>query len=292
MEHNAVTEGGGLRDGGTGLRERSKARRRAAIIRAAFTLFAERGYQATTIADIAAAAEVAPRTVAMYFPSKQDIAMARFSATVDSLTCAMRGLAPGQSITEAVGRWLRTYEAAADRELTELALRMFAANPELNALRSAWMAATIAEGAALVARETGAAPGDPGPQMASVATAAILLELLDFPPGPRREEAITAAMRFLDAGIAALGTAASATDRSDPVGLSAFWRWDQVKPPEVGGPGLPVHPGVQPDEVDRGGRDVTFQDVLQQASGVLSLLACPKCHRPHGRAHRGAGGAA
>src|ERR1700678_1607255 len=106
----------GLQEIGTGpenagLRERSKARRRAAIIRAAFTLFAERGYQATTIAAIAAAAEVAPRTVAMYFPSKQDIAMARVSATVDSLTSAMRGLAPGQSITESVGRGRGAYEA-------------------------------------------------------------------------------------------------------------------------------------------------------------------------------------
>ncbi len=217
MDHSEPRENGSLPAGGQpegGLRERSKARRRAAIIRAAFTLFAERGYQATTIADIAAAAEVAPRTVAMYFPSKQDIAMARFTATMDSLTEAIRGLAPGQSVTEALGRWLRAYEAAADRDLTDLALRMFAANPELNALRSARMAETIAEGAVLVARETGAAPGDPGPRIASAAAAAILLELLDIPPGPRREKAITAAMRFLDAGIAALATAASTTDRS------------------------------------------------------------------------------
>ena len=62
-----------------GLRERSKARRRAAIIRAAYELFAERGYDATTVADIAEAAEVAPRTVAMYFPAKQDIALSRFA---------------------------------------------------------------------------------------------------------------------------------------------------------------------------------------------------------------------
>ena len=71
-----------------GLRERSKARRREAIIRAALELFADRGYDATTIADIAAAAEVAPRTVTMYFPSKQDIAMARFGQSVDELTDA------------------------------------------------------------------------------------------------------------------------------------------------------------------------------------------------------------
>jgi AcrR family transcriptional regulator len=261
MDHSELRENGGRPDGGAGLpegerpegglRERSKARRRAAIIRAAFTLFAERGYQATTIADIAAAAEVAPRTVAMYFPSKQDIAMARFTATVDSLTGAMRALAPGENITEAIGRWLRAYQAAADQELTELALRMFAANPELNALRSTRMAAIIAEGADLVARETGAAPGSPGPRIASVAAATILLELLDFPPGPRREEAITAAMRFLDAGIAGLGTAASTTDRSDPAGLLVFWRRDQVKPPRGGwsgsGRGLAGPPGAQAD---------------------------------------------
>src|ERR1700735_659292 len=73
-----------------GLRERSKARRRAAIIRAAYELFAERGYDATTVADIAEAAEVAPRTVAMYFPAKQDIALSRFSDGVASLTDAIR----------------------------------------------------------------------------------------------------------------------------------------------------------------------------------------------------------
>jgi hypothetical protein len=75
----------------TGLRERSKARRQAAIIRAAYELFAERGYDATTVADIAEAAEVAPRTVAMYFPAKQDIALSRFSDGVASLSASSSG---------------------------------------------------------------------------------------------------------------------------------------------------------------------------------------------------------
>ena len=84
---------------------------------------------------------------------------------------------------------------------------MFRANPELNALRTARMAAAIAEGAELVAADVGAAPGDVGPRLAAVAAGAILVELTDIPPGTRREEAITVATRFLDAGIATLGPA-------------------------------------------------------------------------------------
>ncbi len=187
-----------------GLRERSKARRREAIIRAALELFADRGYDATTIADIAAAAEVAPRTVAMYFPSKQDIAMARFSQSVDELTDALRDRSRGESGTAIVSRWLLD-GADGTEELKALSARMFAANPELNALRTARMASAIAEGAARIASDTGAAPGDPMPRIAAVATAAIVIELADIPPGPQREQATAVAMRFLEAGLATLG---------------------------------------------------------------------------------------
>jgi AcrR family transcriptional regulator len=188
----------------TGLRERSKARRRTAIVRAGLRLFAERGYDATTIADIARAADVAPRTVAMYFPSKQDIAMARFSQQVEALTDSLRERVPDQTIAEVIRRWLRAEEPGADRELHELSRRMFGANPELNALRGARMAAAIAEGAEMVAQETGLPPDHPGPRIAAVAAAAILVEVTDIPPGERREHAMDVAMRFLDAGIAGL----------------------------------------------------------------------------------------
>ena len=208
--------------GQTGLRERSKARRRGAIIRAALELFAERGYGATTIADIAAAADVAPRTVAMYFPSKQDIAMARFGQVADELTSALRGGGPGESVTVIMGRWLRTSGAGADgagadgagadgagaeQEVRELSRRMFAANPELNALRTLRMAAVIAESAVVITRATGAVPGDSGPRLAAAAAAAILIELYDLPAGVEREQATGTALRLLDAGIATLGSA-------------------------------------------------------------------------------------
>jgi AcrR family transcriptional regulator len=190
--------------GEAGLRERSKARRRAAIIRAALELFAERGYDATTIADIAAAADVAPRTVAMYFPSKQDIAMSRFTQSVDELTSALRTRAAGESATAVIGRWLLTGGPEHEKETKALSSRMFAANPDLNALRTARMTEAIAEGAQIIAHDTGTAPGDPGPRIAAIAAAAVLIELTDIPPGAERERAVAAAIRFLDAGVATL----------------------------------------------------------------------------------------
>ena len=189
---------------GPGLRERNKQRRQDAVVRAAYRLFAERGYDATTVADIAAAAEVAPRTVAMYFPSKQDIALSRFGEAADELTSALRERDPGETVPQVLARWLRTDERPADREIKQLSKRLFAANPELSALRAARMTAAISEGAAAVAAQAGLAAGSPGPRIAAVAAAAILIELADTPAGAERDLAIDTAMRFLDAGIAAL----------------------------------------------------------------------------------------
>ena len=198
----------------TSLRERSKARRRGAIQRAAFRLFAERGYDATTIADIAAEAEVAPRTIAGYFASKQDIALSRTSEAAGELTALLHARTAGEPVTAVLRRWLTdrmTRMSALDQAeppgedgIRVLSHRMFQANPDLRALQVTRLAPVVRAGAAAIADDIGGQADDPGPRIAAAAIAAILLEIADGPLDDRHDEALAAALSFIEAGVDAL----------------------------------------------------------------------------------------
>jgi AcrR family transcriptional regulator len=99
-----------------GLRERKKQRTREQIVEAAMVLFAERGYHATTIADIAAAADVAPRTFFTYFPSKEAVVFHNLDRDLASLESALRDRLPGETAFDALRRWI---DAMFDRWMAE-----------------------------------------------------------------------------------------------------------------------------------------------------------------------------
>src|ERR1700704_2542736 len=73
-----------------GLRERKKQKTRDTITSVALELFAEHGYEHTTIAEIADAAEVSPRTIFAYFPSKEDILFCDLPEVQQQLAHALR----------------------------------------------------------------------------------------------------------------------------------------------------------------------------------------------------------
>ena len=138
-----------------GSARRSPGDRREQIVAAAAALFADRGFGATSMADIVAASGVATGTVYRYFGGKEDV--------VDAVCAAAVGIGPGTSgpdvtATEAVSRMLA---AATDPEHARLTSKVWAHAPASSALQvqiaerhervRRWLACTIAR------------PAEPGP---------------------------------------------------------------------------------------------------------------------------------
>jgi AcrR family transcriptional regulator len=90
----------------SGLRERKKQETRQAIHVAAMQLFAERGFEATTIADIADAAGISPRTFFAYFPAKEEAVFQKFDVAYDDFSRTLRGRPPGTTALDALRAWI------------------------------------------------------------------------------------------------------------------------------------------------------------------------------------------
>jgi len=94
------------------LRERKRARTRQAIVDAAVDLFDRNGYEGTTVADIAAAAEIGTRTFFSYFASKEEVLFPESDARVRATIAAIDNRSPSEGPAEVLVRALR--EATAE----------------------------------------------------------------------------------------------------------------------------------------------------------------------------------
>lgn len=87
-----------------GLRDRKKQRTRQAIESVALRLFEEQGFEGTTIDQIAAAAEIAPRTFFHYYPSKEDVVLADYASRLDRIEAALKASTSDQAPWPALKR--------------------------------------------------------------------------------------------------------------------------------------------------------------------------------------------
>jgi AcrR family transcriptional regulator len=144
-----------------GLRERKKARTRAAIREHALQLFREQGYSLTTVEQIAAAAEVSPATFFRYFPTKEDVVLQDDS---DVVTIAALNAQPPELSPVAAFRAAATASLAAmtdaDKEQFRETAQLTAQVPEIRARALDEFTRTIDEIAAALAGRVGRAPDD------------------------------------------------------------------------------------------------------------------------------------
>jgi AcrR family transcriptional regulator len=171
----------------TGLRERKKERTRRLIADTARRLFAERGFEAVTVADIARAADVAPKTVFNYFPTKEDLFYSRLEAFEDELLAAVRGREPGESALAAFRGFLMRPggvlqmgdDAEATRQLRTVT-RVITESPALLARERQVMGRYEEALAELLAAETGAPQEAAEPRAAANALLGVHRSLIGY----------------------------------------------------------------------------------------------------------------
>jgi AcrR family transcriptional regulator len=192
----------------TGLRERKKQQTREALMRAAFALFAERGYDATTLADIADAAGVSTRTIFAYFPSKEDIVFCGFESMREALAEALASRPADQ---DALGA-LRDFIVSSAHEKTDADQRLeqvIAADETLRSHKRARIADFQDLLAAAIAEDLGSGPDDLRPQVAAASLTAAF-EVLEREGGGKSHNAdelaaaIDPIIAFVRAGLNAL----------------------------------------------------------------------------------------
>jgi AcrR family transcriptional regulator len=189
-----------------GLRERKKQKTRWAIQEQALRLFAEQGYEATTVDQIAAAAEISPSTFFRYFPSKEDLVI---QDRYDEMLMAGLRLAPAELGPLAAIRLVTrdAFSAISTKEeesIRERSMLTFAV-PALRARSMDNYLGTTAMLRQALAERLGRNPDDLALRVFAGAVVGAMLGVLEpwlyNPDGPRLVELIDQALAQLEEGL-------------------------------------------------------------------------------------------
>jgi AcrR family transcriptional regulator len=162
------------------LRDRKKDRTRRTLQAEALRLFAEKGYQATTIEEIAAAAEVAPRTFFRYFPTKEEVVFwADYQLRFEEFVAARPEDEPALEALRGgiVDGLADVYDQDRERllERIKLSFRTPALHPRLRQQQAGWAAGM----AQILAHRLGVPPEDLEVRAVTAAVAAALFVAIE-----------------------------------------------------------------------------------------------------------------
>jgi AcrR family transcriptional regulator len=187
----------------TGLRERKKAKTRSEIRAHALRLFREQGFAATTVDQIAAAAEVSQSTFFRYFPTKEDVVLQ--DDTDPLMIEAFRSQPPELSPIAALRESIRSVYAevsAEDRAIERERQALIVSVPELRARMLDEFMQVVGVVAAVVAERTGRAPDD----IAVTTLAGAVIGVVLAGMAAARSDPSADLMELMDAGLAQLET--------------------------------------------------------------------------------------
>ena len=144
-----------------GRRERKKLRTRALIQREALRLFLEKGFEATTIEEIAEAADIAPSTFFNYFPTKEDVVLQDDLDPVllEAIHMEPTGLGPIAVLRKAIHH-VFSHLTPEQHTIFQRRLALLASNPPLRAAFLNQSASQLDEIVAVVAERAGRSSDD------------------------------------------------------------------------------------------------------------------------------------
>jgi AcrR family transcriptional regulator len=203
-----------------GLRERKKEQTRRLIADTARALFAERGFDAVTVGQVARAADVSEKTVFNYFATKEDLFYSGMEAFEERLLAAVRDREPGETPLSAFRRFLLQPQGVfalepgpeADEQLRTVT-RVITESPALLARERQVLARYTHALAEVLAAETGADAADLEPQAAAHALIGVHRSLIEYvrrrvadgataaEVGPELREQATRGLALLERGL-------------------------------------------------------------------------------------------